>query len=207
VSFHPDGENGLMVFFGTGKYMETGDNSTASPQQVQSFYGIWDEKGTGSGNHTIVDNADLQTQTVGTSTFASETVRTVTDNAIDAWGTGTGEHMGWRVDLPSTAEKVVTDSLLRTGRIIFTTLVPNDSPCAAGGTSWLMELNFRNGGPPEFSVFDLNEDGVFNDIVDDPANSRELKIGTGTSGDVKAIANNPGPQDSGNGRRSWRQMQ
>ncbi len=26
-----------------------------------------------------------------------------------------------------------------------------------------MELNFQNGGPPEFSVFDLNDDGVFND--------------------------------------------
>ena len=231
VGFHPDGENGLMVFFGTGKYMETGDNSAASPQQVQSFYGIWDEQGTDSGNHSIVDNADLQTQTVGTGTFAGETVRTVTDNAIDAWGTGTGEHMGWRVDLPSTAEKVVTDSLLRTGRIIFTTLVPNNSPCAAGGTSWLMELNFRNGGPPEFSVFDLNEDGVFNDsdttttgafvigidaglgvmpepvIIDDPAKSRELKIVTGTSGDVKTIANNPGPLENANGRRSWRQMQ
>jgi hypothetical protein len=94
-----------------------------------------------------------------------------------------------------------------------------------------MELNFRNGGPPEFSVFDLNEDGVFNDsdttttgafvigidpglgvmpepvIIDDPAKSRELKIVTGTSGDVKTIANNPGPLENANGRRSWRQMQ
>ncbi len=230
VSFHPDGEPGLMIFFGTGKYMETGDNSTASPQQVQSFYGIWDEKGTAGGNHTTVDNADLQAQIVSTGTFGSDTVRTVTDNPIDAWGTGINEYMGWRVDLPSTAEKMVTDPLLRTGRIIFTTLVPNDSPCAVGGTSWLMELNFRNGGPPEFSVFDLNEDGVFDGgdstttgefvigidpglgvmpepvIVDDPAKSRELKIGTGTSGDVKAIANNPGPLDGVQGRRSWRQM-
>jgi hypothetical protein len=93
-----------------------------------------------------------------------------------------------------------------------------------------MELNFQNGGPPEFSLFDLNDDGVFNDndkangevvvgidpqlgimpqpaILDDPAHNRELKIVTGTSGDVKGIANNPGPLDPANGRRSWRQLQ
>ena len=93
-----------------------------------------------------------------------------------------------------------------------------------------MELNFQNGGPPEFSVFDLNDDGVFNDddkangqvvvgidpglgimpqpvLLDDPAKGRELKIATGTGGDVKGIANNPGPLDPASGRRSWRQLQ
>ncbi|MFQ6024312.1 MAG: pilus assembly protein [Acidiferrobacterales bacterium] len=230
VSHHPDGGDGFMVFFGTGKYMETGDNATAGPQQVHTFYGIWDEKGTNGGNHTMVSNNDLQTQTIGTGTFGGQTVRTVSDNPINAWGTGIGEHMGWRVDLPSTAEKAVTDPVLRTGRVIFTTLVPNDSPCAVGGTSWLMELNFHNGGPPDFPVFDLNDDGLFNDadkangafvvgidpglgimpepvLIDDPAQGRELKIATGTSGDVQPVANNPGPLDPATGRRSWRQLQ
>ncbi len=231
VGNHPDGLNGYMVFFGTGKYMEVGDNSIAPPQQVQTFYGIWDQKGTATGNHTQVDKADLQTQTIGTATFGTETVRTVSDNPITAWGTAAGQFMGWQVDMPLTAEKMVADPALRTGRIIFSTLVPNDSPCAVGGTSWLMELNFRHGGPPEFPVFDLNDDGTFNSsdmtsggqfiigidpglgimpkpvLLDDPAKSRELKITTGTSGDVKGIANNPGPDTAAAGRRSWRQMQ
>ena len=219
-----------MVFFGTGQYMETGDNSSTPPQQVHSFYGIWDQKGIASGNHTTVATNELQVQTIGTTTFGGQIVRTIGDNPIDIWDPGTGEFMGWRVDMPLTAEKVVANPLLRTGRIIFSTLVPSDQPCDVGGTSWLMELNFQNGGPPDFSVFDLNDDGIFNDndkangqvvvgidpglgimpqpaILDDPAHNRELKIVTGTSGDVKGIANNPGPLDPASGRRSWRQLQ
>lgn len=230
VSHHPDGENGFMVFFGTGQYMEVGDNASTPPQQVQRFYGIWDEKGTDTGNHTTVANSTLQIQTIGTDTFGGQTVRTVSDNPIDVWGSAAGEFMGWQVDLPLTAEKVVANPLLRTGRVIFTTLVPSDLPCDVGGTSWLMELDFQNGGPPDFPVFDLNDDGTFNDndnangqvvigidpglgimpqpvILDDPAKGRELKIATGTGGDVKGIANNPGPLDPASGRRSWRQLQ
>ena len=230
VSQHPDGEGGFMVFFGTGQYMETGDNSSTPPQQVHSFYGIWDQKGIASGNHTTVANTELRVQTIGTTTFSGQIVRTISDNPIDIWGPGTGEFMGWRVDLPLTAEKVVSNPLLRTERVIFSTLVPSDQPCDVGGTSWLMELNFQNGGPPNFSVFDLNDDGIFNDndkatgqvvvgidpglgimpqpvILDDPAHNRELKIVTGTSGDVKGVANNPGPLDPASGRRSWRQLQ
>ncbi len=230
VSQHPDGEGGFMVFFGTGQYMETGDNSSTPPQQVHSFYGIWDQKGIASGNHTTVANTELRVQTIGTTTFSGQIVRTISDNPIDIWGPGTGEFMGWRVDLPLTAEKVVSNPLLRTERVIFSTLVPSDQPCDVGGTSWLMELNFQNGGPPDFSVFDLNDDGIFNDndkatgqvvvgidpglgimpqpvILDDPAHNRELKIVTGTSGDVKGVANNPGPLDPASGRRSWRQLQ
>ena len=230
VSQHPDGEGGFMVFFGTGQYMETGDNSSTPPQQVHSFYGIWDQKGIASGNHTTVANTELRVQTIGTTTFSGQIVRTISDNPIDIWGPGTGEFMGWRVDLPLTAEKVVSNPLLRTERVIFSTLVPSDQPCDVGGTSWLMELNFQNGGPPNFSVFDLNDDGIFNDndkatgqvvvgidpglgimpqpvILDDPAHNRELKIVTGTSGDVKGVANNPGPIDPASSRRSWRQLQ
>ena len=44
-------------------------------------------------------------------------------------------------------------------------------------------------------------------LLDDPAKGRELKITTGTGGDVKGIANNPGPDTAAAGRRSWRQMQ
>ena len=42
VGFHPYGFGGLMVYFGTGKYLESSDNTTTGVQQVQSFYGIFD---------------------------------------------------------------------------------------------------------------------------------------------------------------------
>ncbi len=39
VGLHPDGLPGVMVYFGTGKYLETGDKTTTD---LQRFYGIWD---------------------------------------------------------------------------------------------------------------------------------------------------------------------
>ena len=37
VTLHPDGEAGFMIYFGTGKYIETGDNDPTG-QNTQSFY-------------------------------------------------------------------------------------------------------------------------------------------------------------------------
>ena len=57
----------------------------------------------------------------------------------------------------------VSDSVLRNGRIIFTTLIPDSDPCSAGGTSWLMEMNALTGGRLTESPFDNNRDGQFTD--------------------------------------------
>jgi type IV pilus assembly protein PilY1 len=162
---HPTGENGFMVYFGTGKFIEDGDNATTGTQ-TQTFYGIWDEMGTTPGAHATVNNTKLQTQLISTDTASGgQTVRLITNNTITAWGTGAGDHMGWKVDLPSAGEKAVTNPIALGDRMLFTTLIPLDSPCPFGGTGFLMEISIVNGGPPLESVFDLDGDGEF-DIND-----------------------------------------
>jgi type IV pilus assembly protein PilY1 len=229
VSQHPDGEDGYMVYFGTGKYLEAGDQTTASAQ-VNAFYGIWDEMGDATGPHTTVDKADLQTQTL-TEISGPPDLRTITDNPITAWGTNSGEHMGWKVDLPGAAEKNVTNPILIGERVLFTTLIPDDTPCGFGGTGFVMELNYQNGGPPDGPVFDINGDGVIDssdnnggDVVvgfnpdigmlPDPAilhpgssTSGQLmqKVFSGSTGAVSAVANDPVAKPFR--RRSWRQLQ
>ena len=172
VGKHPDGQSGYMVYFGTGRYIATGDNTTAT-SPVQTFYGIWDKPYTGSG--TPVTRADLLPQTITEATVASTTVRQVTDTAIQ-WRTGnsgtcqsdgSGTCLGWRDDLrtayaDSAGEKAVSNPVLVGGtvpRIVFTTLVPQTDPCSAGGTGWLMELNPKNGGRLAEQVFDITGDG------------------------------------------------
>ena len=59
----------------------------------------------------------------------------------------------------------VTDSIIREGQVIFTTLIPNTDPCGYGGRSWLMALNVFTGAFLDHSPFDLNKDGKF-DIHD-----------------------------------------
>ena len=59
-------------------------------------------------------------------------------------------------------EKQVTYPILKDEKIIFTTLLPSNNPCKFGGTGWLMELDAFDGSRLEFSPFDLNGDGKFN---------------------------------------------
>ena len=84
--------------------------------------------------------------------------RVTSDNSIN-WQT----QRGFFLDLPAPGEKQVSNSVLRSGRIIFSTLIPNDQPCNFGGTSFLFALDVGGGTPPNRPFFDVNEDRLFND--------------------------------------------
>ena len=94
--------------------------------------------------------------------------RVTTNNAI-AWKVSNqeGEHLGWYMDLIDPddglnhGERVVSDPLVRSGRLIFTTLIPSENECAFGGTGWLMELDAVSGARLAYSPFDVNNDGAF----------------------------------------------
>ena len=104
--------------------------------------------------------------------------RVTTTNGSDPilWKTSStvGKHLGWFMDLYNTAnnntshygERQVSDSIVRGGKAIFTTLIPNASACAFGGDGWLMELDAATGGQPAFAIFDINTNGVFGGLGD-----------------------------------------
>jgi len=87
----------------------------------------------------------------------------VSSNTVDV----TAKH-GWYLDLISPAngyeaEKQISDPILRNGKIIFTTTIPDADVCAYGGRSWLMEMDSLTGSALQYSPFDLNNDKQFND--------------------------------------------
>jgi type IV pilus assembly protein PilY1 len=84
--------------------------------------------------------------------------RVTSNNAIN-WD----EQRGFFLDLPVPGEKQVSNSVLRSGRIIFTTLIPNDQPCQFGGTSFLFALDVQGGTQLDIPFFDVNKDRLFND--------------------------------------------
>ena len=230
VMFHPE-EHGLMVFFGTGKFLGTSD---FSDDRVQTVYGIWDygdrayhrgswgdysnDDGTeflGAfdrpklSNHTA-NNVSLLEQTSATYavTILDEShlpvnteVRILSawepnwltepdpgfgpggePNLPDLYGyTGNLGHGGWYWDLPLSGERVISDVLLRDGRLIVICFTPNPDRCSDGGSSFLMELNSFSGGTSGGTIFDINNDGSIDggDVV---------IIGTdGDSNDIRAI--------------------
>lgn len=170
VGAHPLGiSRGVMVYFGTGKFLEPSDNNTTA-QTTQTFYGIWDKLNTQGA--PLVNSKNLLAQKIlGTQTTSTGNYRLVSDNKID-WNT----QQGWYLDLidisrsSNEGERQVSVPVLRSDRIIFTTLIPpsNNDPVknkncemSTTGSSWLMELNTSTGGAPPGAIFDTNGTGKF----------------------------------------------
>jgi type IV pilus assembly protein PilY1 len=152
VSRHPNG--GMMVMFGTGRYLQAADvGNTAS----QTMYGIRDN------GDEVDDRADLQQQTVvDVETVSGVTYREVSKNSVD-WG----DDEGWYIDLPEAGERIIVDSIIRRGRLVVPTMTPNSDPCASGGSSWLMHIDYLTGGRLDQVTIDVNQDRSFNasDVV------------------------------------------
>ncbi|MDD2605340.1 MAG: PilC/PilY family type IV pilus protein, partial [Desulfobacteraceae bacterium] len=164
---------GYIVVFGTGRYLGPRDFSNT---QVQTIYGVWDygdddapteylgaavRTSDADGNVTVtLDNPNLENSSLLEQTkeaeanIAGQPLRVLTDNPVNyLWDNDTGNpstteanHVGWYFDLPDTKERVVRDVLIRSGRAIVISTIPNTNPCAAGGSSWLYELDANTGG-------------------------------------------------------------
>lgn len=162
VARGPQG-NGVIVLFGTGKYLEVPDRLT-TPTLTHSFYGIIDRNA--AVTYTANNRASVLTQQTiqyeGPFPGFSTKVRVPSDNDLQAG------KLGWYLDLLQPGpiyqgEKQVTNPIVRNGSVLFTTLIPSNDPCDFGGDGWLMELDLLNGGQLDGSPFDLNNDGVFDD--------------------------------------------
>lgn len=152
--------SGVVVYIGTGSYFTTDDRTN---KDMQSLYGIWD-----SGTRIVkTDRSDLQQQSITHElTEFGEKLRIVSNNTVTY--TGSSAKRGWFLDLippggTAQGERVVSTPLLRHGRVIFTTLIPSTEACSFGGTSWLMEMTATTGARLDYSVFDLDNNNLFNE--------------------------------------------
>jgi type IV pilus assembly protein PilY1 len=162
VARGPQG-NGVIVLFGTGKYLEVSDRLT-TPTLTHSFYGIIDRNVavTYSDNNRASVLTQQTIQYEGPFPGFGSKVRVPSDNELQA------ASQGWFLDLLKPGptyqgEKQVTNPIVRNGAVLFTTLIPSNDPCDFGGDGWLMELDLLNGGQLDATPFDLNNDGVFDD--------------------------------------------
>ena len=183
VGLNPAG--GVIVYFGTGKYFENSDNIVGANEPVQSFYGIFDD------DNTVAGRDDLLEQTVIADTFSASFNATVRITSNNDLGTSPPDE-GWYIDLPVNGERQVAPPILRPGRIVFTTLIPDADPCGSGGTSFIMELDAVTGSRlTEESPFDLNDDTNFDQQdfiqITNPDGTTELVAVSGKLSDVGII--------------------
>jgi type IV pilus assembly protein PilY1 len=189
VTRHPLG--GLLVYFGTGKYLESSDNNV-SGATTQTFYAIWD-RGLGE----TVTNTNLLQQTVdSTSNKGGFDVRLISNNTIK-WATAVtpavGTHLGWYMDLPTQGERSVNPALVREGKVIFSTTIPASIPCEPGNDGWLMELDGFTGGRLT-DTFDLDQDGAITSSDRFSVGGGEIAasgVKTGGGSGVTILSTNP----------------
>lgn len=151
----------IMIYFGTGQYLATNDNSSSD---TQSFYGVWDGGTYGLAPLTTsLDRTDLVMQAFSES---SPDQRTGTSNSVNYQPAALTAELGWYIDLPVSGERVVVNPAVLGSIVFFNTLIPSTSSCSGGGDGWLMNVDALTGGMPGFAVVDVNNDGDFsNDPV------------------------------------------
>jgi type IV pilus assembly protein PilY1 len=113
------GEAGkILVYFGTGAYLETDDLLNTDQN---SFYCVYD--GHDGNSHNRFDLAN-QTGDPG----------------------DIGDANGWFVDLwHQTGERVTQEAVVVAGAVYFTAFAPTNDVCEAGGHSWLYQMAYNDG--------------------------------------------------------------
>jgi type IV pilus assembly protein PilY1 len=167
LAINPEKREELVVAFGTGSFMRSGDEGDFD---VQSLYAVYDDLSVSD-----LNRSDLLQQTItqqksvtvdkasgtGTNSF---TVRDTSNNKLTT-------EKGWYLDLVhgtnNVGERVISRASFPFGvdpdRIRFTTMIPDKDPCGSGRTGFIMDLKLTSGAPSESPVFDLNSDGIFDD--------------------------------------------
>ena len=123
--------NGVMVVFGTGKFVEQTD---ASSSGTQSVYSVLDSGGTAAGDYGLT-RSNLQQQT------ASETVSTV--NLVTTnfnLGSASGEKRGAYFDLTNSRERIAVDGAQGLNTVTLNSITPSGD-CSGDGVGRTYTLN------------------------------------------------------------------
>jgi type IV pilus assembly protein PilY1 len=147
-----EGRESIYVAFGTGKYLEGTDRSSAA---ANSFYVVHDDgtktaDSTGTPTSAIAGRGRLQP-----GVFDHETGRIEVSAFV--WGrpasdADSTQRSGWYFDFPATGERQVFASLLRGDTVVFNSLIPdqgtNANSCSAAGGSgreYRLDVNTGDG--------------------------------------------------------------
>jgi type IV pilus assembly protein PilY1 len=201
----------VWVFFGTGRYMTSDDQSSTA---TQTYYGII-AGATGTENDGLTRDK-LQERSI--SVVAADGRR-----AFEAAGSMDADVYGWYVDLnkpAGTGERVISAPLLYDNILIFSSIVPASkdtvNSCSAGGSGYVNALDAFSGTSLSVPFFDI-KDPMIGDV---PVGS--LPIGTGmptapiiignqlvvgdSSGGTPTSTDVSAPGGSSKKRVSWREL-
>jgi type IV pilus assembly protein PilY1 len=196
----------VMLWFGTGRHLAADDRGDVTEQSV---YGVVDRFAGAAGR------GDLERQSISVNGGMSGTI---SGTRVDYLGSAKGGRQhGWVLDLPRAGERMIGWPLLRRGRLVFASLVPDKDKCFAGASSiFAVEPHDGLALGPRIFVADPGADfigstaGIVNDLVHVDVGSKAFLFaagsgasGTGGAAQLEALLPPPG---SNRGRASWREV-
>lgn len=171
VGIHSYGKNyGVMVYFGTGKYLENTD-ALRNKNAHNSFYGVWDRgvfsaqrtQGWSPDTVTGLNRSQLASQSITEVAQTDESYRVVSDRPV-TYRTSDAQQgvYGWVLDMPTGSGELLINSPSLNGDIVtFSTMVPAQETCDTDTSGWQMAVRADTGGRTDRPTFDLNGDFKF----------------------------------------------
>jgi type IV pilus assembly protein PilY1 len=183
----------VLLYFGTGRYLEDSDKSTTDQNYL---YGVKDpfynkakyENQNGSYYHDFNSNLTLDRDAL----FQSDDVVVTTEGYVSGLASGGDQEFstflndirlnedGWALSLitnsPDPSERIITRSAILGGVVLTPTYTPNADVCGMGGDTALVGLYYETGTGYIRQIFDI-----------DPSNKRTATIDTGTSTSTQEI--------------------
>lgn len=192
----------LMVYFGTGKYLETADTTDTS---TQAFYGVWDRGDSDLSSSSLVqrtlteEERDVEGETKNIRVSDGDPVNYTTQ-------------YGWWAPLPDTGERVINNPIVRGDYVYINTVVPSADPCAGGGSGWIMAFGRRDGlavnNSKAFSKFPSDTLGYQTEGIPSQLIIRDNTLIYDVSGGDPVADELPplGSDVPGAGRRGWHEL-
>jgi type IV pilus assembly protein PilY1 len=155
----------IWVYFGSGMY-ETQTDKTDYNEQY--FFGLKDGT-TPAATYHLSDLVTLQAKFTTVNIDGKDvTLRYIdgTNDYNEPWKTqlfAKQADWGWSEAAPSGSERVITQPLAVGGVVFFTTYIPDEDVCAGSGDIWVFVLDYQSGLAAVDPIFDINNDGKFDD--------------------------------------------
>jgi len=136
----------LWLYFGTGRYFYSGDDSST----IRHIVGVQD------GCYTINNNIDKNCDTSSSGAGKALTLSDLTDQSSSCSTPSKGWYIPLRTENTNdlmSAERIITDPVaLTSGTVYYTSFSPTSDPCSFGGSSYMWALKFDNGCLPQCSA-------------------------------------------------------
>jgi type IV pilus assembly protein PilY1 len=126
-----------VIIVGTGQYLGISD---IADKRQQTIYAVKDPLT----NTSLGDARASSTIVAQTLSSNASGKRTASNNAVN-WSTKNG----WRIDLPTSGERVAVDMQLQYTTLAVLSAIPGTNECKpSGGSSWLYNLDIAKGTAP-----------------------------------------------------------